>query len=62
MTDARTRAHAADCFDPYKCMSCGCDRTGKWSGQMRACVSHKGSPAYQAALLEQIAAKLGIPT
>ena len=60
----RIQKHASDCFAPYKCQSCGCDKRGVYGDKgPRACVSHAGNPAHMAALkqrelelLERIAA------
>lgn len=43
-----------DCFGgPNECMSCGCDKSGKW-GKIGPCVSHQSSPGYNNYLLEQL--------
>jgi hypothetical protein len=45
----RIAAHAPDCYNPYHCQSCGCDRRGAYGDDgPRACVSHMNSNAYLA--------------
>jgi hypothetical protein len=58
---ALVRQHSADCFGEYgQCISCGCDRQGRFDHAPTPCVSHRGSKSYQNALLERIARALEV--
>ena len=47
----RIAKHSADCFAPYKCQSCGCDKRGSlYNRGSVACVSHQGNPGHMASL------------
>lgn len=46
--------HQQNCYgERYSCISCGCDRQGKY-GEIKACISHKGSDAYKNDLLARL--------